>query len=51
LLSLIDHFHLHHSADLRRLRAGSSGHLLPSSPPAGKATDFRMKIALNYPWR
>jgi hypothetical protein len=38
LLSLIDHFHLHHSADLRRLRAGSSGHLLPPSPPAAKAT-------------
>jgi hypothetical protein len=38
LLSFIDHFHLHHSADLRGLRAGRSGDLLPPSPPAEKAT-------------
>jgi hypothetical protein len=32
--------------------AGSPGDLLlPPSPPAEKATAFRMKIALNYLWR
>ena len=30
---------------------GCSGDLPPPSPPVEKATDFRMKIALNYPWR